>query len=279
MLSGTLFLLALLLPTLAIVLASDEARAFFRGTGSIKQTMSNAGVGGVFLLVQLSLRGVALGLFAAVDAAVPWQLPQLWWAYPIAFVFLDAVYYMQHRLEHSVPLLWAIHAVHHQSLDYNLSVSLRVGALATVSTVFFHALIALLGVSTAQYAAVLVVHGVLLFGLHARTRFTLGPGRFFNAPVFHRIHHGTAPQHIDRNFGGVFLVFDRIFGTFAPFDSEPTYGTVSIPPPSEPLGANAAPFAKLWRSIMRQPTRKEQILALFRKPPRPGAETVSPRTD
>ena len=78
--------------------------------------------------------------------------------------------------------------------------------------------------SATQYAAVVTLHGVLLFTLHARTRLPSGPGRFFNAPVFHRVHHGADAAYIDKNFGGVLLVFDRLFGTFAPYTQEPSFG-------------------------------------------------------
>ncbi|MCS6899706.1 MAG: sterol desaturase family protein [Myxococcales bacterium] len=258
----------LLVPLLAALLASREVRAWLRGTGSIRQTLSNAGVGVTFLLSQALLRGTLLGAYAALAAFVPWKLPnRAWWSWLLAFLLLDCIYYVQHRLEHSIPLLWAIHAVHHQSRDYNLSVSFRVGALTSLSTLFFHSFLALAGVDLVMYAALVAVHGGLLFLLHARTRFTLGPGRFFNAPIFHRIHHGAEAIYIDKNFGGVFLVFDRIFGTFAPFTEEPTYGVVGQPSPANPLAANLAPFEALLVSIRTQQTLRDKLLALFRTPP------------
>jgi sterol desaturase/sphingolipid hydroxylase (fatty acid hydroxylase superfamily) len=178
-------------------------------------------------------------------------------------VCLDLVYYLQHRVEHAVPVLWAIHAVHHQSRDYNLSVSLRVGVFASFSTLFFHLLVALAGVSARAYALLVTVHGALLFMLHARTRFTFGPGRVFNAPVFHRIHHGVDAASIDRNFGGVFLLWDRLFGTFVPYTTEPRYGVLGEPSPLRPIAANAAPFAALFDRIRREPSLGRQVRALF----------------
>jgi len=198
---------------------------------------------------------------------VPYKLPaHAPWSFVLAFVLLDFVYYVQHRIEHAAPLLWAIHSVHHQSRDYNLSVSFRVGALASLSTLLFHATLALAGVSVTQYAAVVTVHGAILFTLHARTRFTLGPGRLFNAPVFHRIHHGSDAVYIDRNFGGVFLLFDRLFGTFAPLTQEPTYGVAGEAAPEDPIAANTAPFESLRRSLRAQPTLGKKLKALFVRP-------------
>jgi sterol desaturase/sphingolipid hydroxylase (fatty acid hydroxylase superfamily) len=116
------------------------------------------------------------------------------------------------------------------------------------------------------YASIVTVHAVLLFTLHARTKFALGPGRFFNAPVFHRVHHGAEDAYIDKNFGGVLLVFDRLFGTFAPYVEEPSFGVVGeggAPASKDPLAANLAPFAALRHEVARQPTLLRKIGALF----------------
>jgi sterol desaturase/sphingolipid hydroxylase (fatty acid hydroxylase superfamily) len=261
---GYVLLAYLAAPVLAALLASRDVRAFLRGTGSIRQTISNAAVGLLFLASQLLLRGTLVAAYAGIAAAVPWKLPDhAPWSYAVAFVLLDFVYYVQHRLEHRVPLLWAVHSVHHQSRDYNLSVSFRVGVLASISTLFFHGFLALAGVSATQYAAVVTVHGAILFTLHARTRFTIGPGRFFNAPVFHRVHHAADAGYIDKNFGGVLLVFDRLFGTFAPLTREPTYGVAGEPSPENPLAANTAPLASLAASVHAQPTAAAKLRALF----------------
>ena len=256
-----------IVPALLALLASRDVRVFLRGTGSIRQTLSNAGVGVLFLASQLLMRGALMAAYAGVAAVVPWKLPEHAPAsYVAAFVLLDLVYYVQHRLEHRVPLLWAIHSVHHQSRDYNLSVSFRVGVLASFSTLVFHATLALFGVSVTQYAAVVTLHGALLFTLHARTRFALGPGRFFNAPVFHRVHHAADLGYIDKNFSGVFLVFDRIFGTFSPLTGEPTYGVAGERSPAGPVDANTAPLVSLWASVRAQPTTAKKLRALFVRP-------------
>jgi alkylglycerol monooxygenase len=252
------------LTALTALLASPGVRAWLRGTGSVRQTLSNAGVGLVFLAIELVLRGTLVAAFAALAALVPYKLPAAApWAWALTFVAIDFVYYLQHRLEHRVPLLWAVHSVHHQSRDYNLSVSFRVGALSSVSTFAFHSVIVLAGVSATMYALVVTVHAALLFGLHARTKFTLGPGRFFNAPVFHRVHHGAEDVYIDKNFGGVFLVFDRLFGTFEPYATEPSFGVAGEASPANPVAANLAPFAALRRAVAQETTLRGKLRALF----------------
>ena len=119
----------------------------------------------------------------------------------------------------------------------------------------------------------MTLHGAILFTLHARTRFTLGPGRLFNAPVFHRVHHGADAAYIDKNFGGVFLIFDRLFGTFAPYVEEPTFGVAGEPSPENPVIANTAPLAALAASLRAQPTLGKKLRALF---VRPAGRAISP---
>ena len=141
--------------------------------------------------------------------------------------------------------------------------SFRVGVLASGSTALFHAALAFAGVSASQYAVVATAHAVLLFGLHARTKLTFGPGRVFNAPVFHRVHHGADRAYVDKNFGGVLLLFDRLFGTFAPYTSEPTFGVVGEACPELPLEANVAPWVALGAKVRREPSFAGKVRALF----------------
>jgi hypothetical protein len=87
--------------------------------------------------------------------------------------------------------------------------------------------------------------------------------------VFHRVHHGADAGDLDKNFGGVLLVFDRLFGTFAPYDREATFGVAGERSPEGPLSANVEPWRALLLSIRRQPTLGGKVLALFRRRRRP----------
>jgi len=253
---------------LAGVAFSARFRRWLRGTGSLQQTASNAGVGLLFLLSQAFLRGTLIAAYAGMAALIPWKLPDhRAGSYAVAFLLIDFIYYVQHRLEHQVPLLWAIHSVHHQSGDYNTSVSFRVGLFASLSTFVFHTALAVAGVSATTYAAVGTVHALLLFTLHARTTFAFGPGRFFNAPVFHRVHHAANDFAIDRNFGGVFLLWDRLFGTFAPFREGLVYGVDGEPNPRNPIAANFAPWAHLLGVLAQKKTLAAKVRALFVRDP------------
>jgi sterol desaturase/sphingolipid hydroxylase (fatty acid hydroxylase superfamily) len=251
-------------PVVGGLVAHPAVRRALRGRGSVRQTLSNAGVGAVFVAAQLVMRGVTLAAYGAVHAravAGPFEPEPL--TIVLVLLALDAIYYAQHRLEHRVPLLWAVHAVHHQSLDYNLSVSLRVGALAGTTTLLFHLPLAIFGVSPALYAVASTLHALGVATLHARTTRTLGPGRLFNAPAFHRVHHGAEIEYVDKNFGGLLLLFDRVFGTFAPYDREPTFGVLGEPSPRDPITANTAPFALLLERTRRAPRLSQKLRALF----------------
>jgi hypothetical protein len=84
------------------------------------------------------------------------------------------------------------------------------------------------------------------------------------------VHHGAEAAYVDKNFGGVFLVFDRLFGTFAPYTEEPTFGVIGEDSPALPLEANVAPWRTLFRVVQRERTLRGKVLALFVR--RPGAE-------
>jgi sterol desaturase/sphingolipid hydroxylase (fatty acid hydroxylase superfamily) len=91
----------------------------------------------------------------------------------------------------------------------------------------------------------------------------LGPGRIFNAPLFHRVHHGADVECIDRNFGGVFLLFDRLFATFAPYRMDPRFGVAHEPSPQLPIAANVTPWTQLIARVQRKTTLAAKLRALF----------------
>ncbi len=163
------------------------------------------------------------------------------------FLALDVIYYWQHRLEHAVPAMWAIHAVHHQSKLCDTSVSLRTSALAPLSVLVPHLVLAIVGVPFATYFAAYLLHTGLIFLLHSRTpRWMDRAGWFFNSPFVHRGHHSTHPSLRGKNFGGVFIVWDRAFGTFEPRCEVATeFGLANQPTPLNPFVANVAPLLRL----------------------------------
>lgn len=211
-----------------------------------KQRLSNYGCGALAGLTSLTVGGALLGVYdlLARHALVSWGDGLL--AYVAAFIAIDLLYYVQHRAEHRVPWLWALHEVHHQSTLCDTSVSLRLSALTPVSVLGFQLVLAVAGVPTHVYLAMYALHGALIFLLHARTpRWFDRAGWVWNSPYLHRGHHSNHPRLRGKNLGGVFVVWDRLFGTYEPrCDDATRYGVGHRATPLNPVTANLAPWRR-----------------------------------
>jgi sterol desaturase/sphingolipid hydroxylase (fatty acid hydroxylase superfamily) len=161
-----------------------------------------------------------------------------------AWVFLlfavDLAYYAFHRASHRVNVLWASHVVHHQSEEYNLSVALRQSWIEILIQPLFYLPLAVIGFPPAMFVAMSTLNTLYQFWIHTRAVKKLGwLESFLNTPSHHRVHHGVNPKYIDKNYGGIFIVWDRLFGTFQEEEEEPVYGTVKPLASWNPLWANA----------------------------------------
>ena len=162
--------------------------------------------------------GVAAGLFAFVaQHRVADISMQHWFAWPLLIVAQDFCFYWLHRADHRVRWLWATHAVHHSSNAYNFCAAYRLGWTSGLSGgALFFAPLVWLGFPLQSVLGAVALNLLYQFWLHTELVPRLGPLEWlFNTPRHHRLHHASNPEYIDRNFGGVLIVFDRLFGTFA----------------------------------------------------------------
>ncbi len=147
------------------------------------------------------------------------------WAWPLLFIMEDHCYYWFHRLHHEVRVLWSGHVVHHSSRRYNLSTALRQPWLTAITGPVFWLPLPLLGFTPLM---ILTAQGVSLlyqFWLHTEAVPKLGVVEaVFNTPSHHRVHHGKNPRYLDKNHGGILIIWDRLFGTFEPEGEPVTYG-------------------------------------------------------
>jgi len=176
------------------------------------------------------------------------------WVWLFAFVLYDFCYYWNHRLGHERNVLWAAHAVHHQSEDYNLSTALRQTSTGFIFGWIFYLPMAVLGVPPLVFLTVAALNLLYQFWVHTRHIPKLGWFEWlFITPSNHRVHHAQNPVYMDRNYGGVFIVWDRIFGTFQEeLDEEPVIFGVTVPLASwNPLWANLQVYAGLWNDARR----------------------------
>lgn len=168
------------------------------------------------------------------------------WPWLVAFVWIDVAYYWWHRLSHRVNFLWAVHAVHHQSEDFNLAVALRQAILSPVTSFPFYLPMALLGVPTLVYAAMNAFSTLYQFWIHTELVGRLGRAELvLNTPSAHRVHHAVNPRYLDRNYAAVLVVWDRLFGTYAAERERPVYGVTKAIRSFNPAWAQAQPWAEV----------------------------------
>jgi sterol desaturase/sphingolipid hydroxylase (fatty acid hydroxylase superfamily) len=169
-------------------------------------------------------------------------------AWIVLFFAVDLAYYVFHRASHRINFLWAMHVVHHQSEEYNYSVALRQSWLDQLLQWLFYVPLAIAGFPTLMYLTMSTLNTLYQFFIHTRLVGKLGPlERVLNTPSHHRVHHGVNPRYVDRNYGGILIVWDRLFGSFEPEGDEPVYGIVKPLGRYNPLWANVHYYVEMAR--------------------------------
>ena len=164
-----------------------------------------------------------------------------WADWLLAWVGVDFIYYFWHRASHEVNFLWAANVVHHQSEDYNLAVALRQSILTGWTSLAFYLPLAFAGVSLPAFATAVAFSTLYQFWIHTEL---VGKVRgpidwILNLPSHHRVHHAINPRYLDKNYGAILIVWDRLFGTYAEEIEAPVFGI------TKPL----ASYNPLWAQI------------------------------
>ncbi len=184
-----------------------------------KDTLSSLALGtgsqAAGLLSGAFVFGLALWLYEHRLFDIGWA----WWALILCFVLDDFAYYWAHRAGHRVRWFWASHVNHHSSQHYNLSTALRQTWTGFIALSFiFRIPLALIGFHPAMILFVGAINLIYQFWIHTEAIGRLP--RWFeavmNTPSHHRVHHATNPRYLDKNYAGTFIVWDKMFGTFAP---------------------------------------------------------------
>ena len=203
----------------------------------------------------------------AAPLGIDWAALASW---VVTFVLVDCCYYWSHRMGHEVNLLWAGHVVHHQSEEYNLSVALRQATIGKLFTWMFYLPLALIGVPWRLFVACYGVNLVYQFVLHTRAvgKLARPVEAVMNTPSHHRVHHGVNAKYQDRNYAGVFIVFDKLFGTYqVEDDAEPVvYGVTKPLNTWNPVAANLQVFRHLWEDWQRVTRWSDKLRLLFGRP-------------
>ncbi|MFT5184670.1 MAG: alkylglycerol monooxygenase [Flavobacteriales bacterium] len=196
-----------------------------------------------------------------------WSIPSsgFWWA--LTFIAVDFAYYWSHRISHSVNLFWLGHVVHHQSEDYNLSVALRQGLLQKVFMFWIYLPLAFLGFPPEWFVLCMAFNLLYQFWIHTEVIDKMGAFEaVMNTPSHHRVHHGRNPEYIDKNHAGVFIIWDRMFGTFAQETIRPTYGITAPTESFNPIIAHTKPFVQLAHEVSTVSGFMDKLRMVFMPP-------------
>ena len=237
-------------------------------TYRVSDALTNIITGTLQQLTGTFLKVVQVGAFAAVyQYLAPIHLPENVWTFWGVFILYDLGYYWAHRMAHEVSLFWGGHVVHHQSEDYNLSVALRQSSTQFFWSIPFYLPIALMGFSPVQFALASGFNLLYQFWIHTEHIGKLGPLEWvMNTPSHHRVHHGRNPKYIDKNYAGVFIIWDRLFGTFKLEEERPDYGITKPLKSWNPVYANFAHYIDLAQALRQSRSLKDSLNILFKPP-------------
>jgi sterol desaturase/sphingolipid hydroxylase (fatty acid hydroxylase superfamily) len=193
--------------------------------------------------------------------------PALWWSWLVLLVAEDFCYYWFHRAHHEVRLLWAVHVNHHSSEHYNLSTALRQALLTPLTGPIFWAPLALLGYPPVMILTAQAWSLLYQFWLHTEAIDRLGPLEWvLNTPSHHRVHHGKNVRYLDKNHAGVFIIWDRLFGTFARETERVIYGLTTDIKTFNLARIGFHELAAIARDVRRAPSLRARLGYLFAPP-------------
>ncbi len=185
----------------------------------------------------------------------------------VLLVAEDFCYYWFHRTHHEVRLLWAVHVNHHSSQHYNLSTALRQALLTPLTGPIFWAPLALLGYAPWMILTAQAWSLLYQFWLHTEAIPKLGPLEWIlNTPSHHRVHHGKNVQYLDRNHGGIFIIWDRLFGTFEPEGERVVYGLTKDIGTFNLVQIGFHELVAIARDVRRAPTLAARLGYVFAPP-------------
>ena len=245
-------------PFFLVLIALELFADRWRGVSNYRlaDAVNSISTGVLSTTTGLLTKGVGLLTYAfALEHLAVIRLPaDSVWVWVLAFVLYDFCYYWLHRMGHERNILWAAHSVHHQSEEYNLSTALRQTSTGFLLGWVFYLPMAVLGVPLLVFVSVAALNLLYQFWVHTKHIPKLGWYEwFFVTPSNHRAHHAQNALYMDRNYGGVFIFWDRLFGTFQEEDdNEPVIFGVTTPLASwNPLWANVQFYAQLWDDARR----------------------------
>ena len=261
------FLLTVVIEAFALRHAAKENREDAPVGYKLRDSATSMTMGVGHLVIGGVWKVIATAIFAAIFIVSPFQLPDsAWWTWVLLFFADDFSYYWYHRLHHRVRIFWATHVVHHSSEHYNLSTALRQDWSPFTATLFW--LWEALFFSPWMIGVAIAWNLLFQFTLHteAVNKYPRPIEWIFNTPSHHRVHHGSQEQYLDRNYAGILIIWDRIFGTFEPEGERVRYGLTTNITTFNPVRVAYGEFAAIWRDVKGARSLRERIAYAVRPP-------------
>ena len=182
--------------------------------------------------------------------ATPFDLGDAAAVAALAVLGWDFIYYWNHRLDHEVRWMWAMHSVHHSSERYNLSTALRQPWGETITLYVPYSLLALIGVRPKHIMDARGINLINQFWIHTEAVRSIGSlERVLNTPSHHRVYHGTNSEYLDRNHGSILIVWDKLFGTFEAEDAQPVYGLTTNIDTFNPVRIASHEWVEMFKDV------------------------------
>ncbi|QBB71643.1 sterol desaturase family protein [Pseudolysobacter antarcticus] len=254
-----------------------------RAVYSLKDTASNAALALMHQAADALAWLAVIGIYAWVYQYRLFDFPASFWSIVALFVAQDFFYYFFHRASHRIRWMWASHVTHHSSERLNLSTAFRQSLTYPISGMWLFWLpLALIGFAPKNIIVVVAINLAFQFFVHTEAVRKLGWLEYvFNTPSHHRVHHARNPKYIDRNYAGVLIIWDKLFGSFVAEDPDVPceYGIVQPIHSHNPLRLTFHEWIAMFRDFARPQTFASRLKQLFGPPERAHAELNSPPHD
>lgn len=242
-----------------------------RNTYKVNDAISSLSQGLISQAVAICLPFFQIGAYELISRSIgntsPPPIWQHWYGWLIALLMYDFLDYWVHRASHQCALFWGSHVVHHQSQFFNLSTALRQESLFPIVSCIFFFPMALLGIPTYQFVVVSVIVLFYQFWVHTEHIGSLGWFDFiFSSPSNHRVHHAINDEYIDKNFGAILIVWDRMFGTYQKEDAKCIYGTKTPLNSWNPLKALGAAYVDIFNKCRSAKGLMNKLRAFYKEP-------------
>jgi alkylglycerol monooxygenase len=233
-------------------------------------SVANFSIGVAERLLNLFLTASFYSVFYYVyEHFALWSIPNTWWVWLVLILATDMVWYWYHRLGHEINVLWAAHIVHHQSEEFNYTVSARITTFQAVIRNSFWCLLPLMGFHPSMVIVTLIIHGTYSFFTHTQIIRKLGWLEYvLITPSHHRVHHASNEKYLNKNYGDLFIFWDKMFGTFQREDDheETVYGLTHPIRSYSFIWQHFHYYLEMWYAIRRTYGIKNKLKIVFGSP-------------